>query len=103
PAGISDTTGQEKIIHEGPYIVNLMTGNITPSIRWVLVEPGRYRRIEFTAKSILNNRKSLMVKGVFRPADRSGEIPFEITTSDNYDIGINSKSGVEISNNGITN
>ena len=97
-AGNRDTSGLEKIVHEGPYVVDILKGTITPGIRWIFVKPGQYRQIKLSAQNVLPGGNSIIVKGTIRPSDRSGEIPFEFTARDDYDLKITNETGVAVRN-----
>lgn len=93
-----DTVGLEKIVNEGPYAVDLLNRSITPAIRWIFVEPGHYRKIALKTSNVLKGGNSLTIKGTIMPADRSGDIPFEISSTVEHNILIENNDGIEINN-----
>src|SRR5690606_10817142 len=53
PNGKPDSTGIDKIVHNGPYTVDILNGTITPGIRWIFVRPGGYNQITLTSANTL--------------------------------------------------
>ena len=94
--GEADTTNLEKIVYEGPYVVDLLNETISPAIRWIFAEPGSYRRIVIDTHNALSGGKSIVVKGKILPAGGSEQIPFELITARDFTFNIENKAGIEV-------
>ncbi len=46
PDGVTDTLTEDKVSIDGPFVINLMTGESTPVIGEFTIEPGLYKRID---------------------------------------------------------
>lgn len=99
PDGKPDSTGIDKIVHNGPYTVDILNSTITPGIRWIFVRPGEYNQIILTSVNTLAGNYSLIIKGLLKPAGQSEHIPFEVVTPDAFTLKIRNERGVQIRNN----
>jgi hypothetical protein len=51
PEGNVDKSEPDKIVYNGPYVVDLLNGNTSPEIKWVFVDPGVYREVKVSAQA----------------------------------------------------
>ncbi len=95
--GEADSATVEKIVYEGPYVVDLLNGTVSPAIRWIFAEPGYYREIDVTTSNALGQGRTIVLKGTMLPANDEEKIPFEISSSRNHKLTIRNNTGITIS------
>lgn len=97
PLGDDDDEDMGKIVFNGPYAINLITGDSDPLINWEEVEPGMYKEIELETEDVLDDDKAVIIKGIITFDDQT-EKPFEfITGDDDFDIEVENDYGFTIS------
>lgn len=82
-AGIDTTGTGVKAIFNGPYRLNLIDGNLSPNVRLILADPGKYENIELYPGTLLKDRNTFFVKGALRTKGTSWT-PFELASA--YDL-----------------
>src|SRR5690606_18489621 len=92
----------EKIVYNGPYVVDLLNGNTTPEIKWLFVEPGVYREVKISTSDGLRGGHSIIVRGTLKPAGVSKEVPFEFSTKTEQEIVVRSNQGIVVKQGDIT-
>lgn len=95
-AGEADSAVVEKIVYNGPYVVDLLNGTVSPAIRWIFAEPGYYREIEVTTYSALLQGKSIILRGTVFPAEGEEKIPFEFFSSRSHILSVKNNTGITI-------
>ncbi len=96
PFGEDDDDGMGKIVFNGPFAIDLLTGDSDPAVNWEEVEPGLYKEIEFETEDILGDDMAVIIKGVITFSDQT-DAPFEFITGDDIDIEAENDYGFNIS------
>jgi hypothetical protein len=102
PEDYDTKSGPEKIVYNGPYVVDLLNGHTTPEIKWVFVEPGVYREVKISSTGNLRGGHSIIVRGTVKPAGVNKEVPFEFSTETEHDIIVRSKQGIVVKKGDIS-
>jgi hypothetical protein len=102
PEGSELNSVSEKIVYNGPYVVDLLNGNTSPEIKWVFVDPGVYREVKISTSGGLRGGHSLIVRGTIKPAGVTKEVPFEFSTKNEQDILVKSNRGIVVKQGDIT-
>jgi hypothetical protein len=84
----------QKIIFEGPFEINLLTGESYPEINWLEVYPGVYKEIELETEILLEAGNSIFIKGSVIVEEL--EIPFEFSTRKEFEMEIENDTGIVI-------
>ncbi len=92
----------EKIVYNGPYVIDLLNGNTTPEIKWVFVDPGVYREVKISTSDGLQGGHSIIVKGTIKPAGINREVPFEFSTKTEQNIVVKNNQGIVVKQGHIT-
>ncbi len=92
----------EKIVFDGPFSADLVSGVTTPEIDWALIEPGLYKEVEFESENVLENDLSIVIRGTFTFDDLT-QSPFEFSTADDdFDFEVENEAGILISEGAMT-
>lgn len=92
----------EKIVFDGPFSADLVSGVTTPEIDQTLIEPGMYKEVEFESENVLENDLSIVIRGTFTFDDLT-QILFEFSTADDdFDFEVENEAGILISEGEMT-
>jgi len=84
----------QKIIFEGPFEINLLSGESYPEVNWLEVYPGVYKEIELETENLLEGGNSIFIKGSIVVEEL--EIPFEFSTREEFEMEIENDTGIVI-------
>jgi len=89
----------EKIVHAGPYNIDLINGSVKPGIRWIFAEPGIYDKIVLTPVDLLPDGNALLIRGLIKRNGHPEPYTFEISSQNSKKITITNNSGIVIQKN----
>ena len=113
PDGVADTLSEDKISIDGPFVINLMTGESNPVIGEFTIEAGLYKRIDVrlddskasdglvdSSDALFEN--TLVVSGNFDYDNVTGR-SYSIILKFNEDVRFEEPGGILIDENALNN
>ncbi|MEQ8551842.1 MAG: DUF4382 domain-containing protein [Cyclobacteriaceae bacterium] len=86
---------------EGPFVINLLTGESNPEYDPTEVEVGVYTKFEAEFDQVVGDTASLVIRGSIMTDN--GEVPFEYEYNQSEDLKVESESGFEVNEDSFNN
>ncbi|WP_258104988.1 hypothetical protein [Marinoscillum sp. MHG1-6] len=96
----SDSEEEDEFEWEGPFVLNLITGESTPELPTVEVVAGTYKEFEAELIPIIGDSASVVVRGAVIVDTDS--IPFELVFEQELEFEIENEDGFEVTPNSLS-